>query len=146
MTDLCPSCGSARTRRHGYTAAGRPRVECRDCGRRLVIPNEKEKALLTEKKTGLSGVVTLDRVRDRYDIKSAILRELEKIEPGTLVAETELCFRAAGTDKNRFRRAVENNEDDFRAHRVRLQVEKGEARWYWGSAKDVAQAEGMRDQ
>lgn len=96
-------------------------------------------------KTGPAGVVTLEKVKARYDIKSAILRELAKIEPGTLLSEAELCIRAAGTDKNRFRRAVENNTEAFEAHRVRLQVEQGEPRWYWGNAKDVAMAAEIRD-
>ena len=92
-----------------------------------------------------SGIISLEKIISRYDIKAAILRELEKIEKGTLVSEQELCQRAAGIDKNRFRRTVENNEELFKTRRVKLRIDEGEAKIFWGSAADIAEATRMRD-
>lgn len=92
------------------------------------------------------GVVTLDAVRARYDIAAAIRRELGKLRPGVLVVESEMRVRAAGKDANRFRRAVENC-DEFKAHRIKLQLdpEGAEACWYWGDSSTVAAAAKVRD-
>ena len=92
-----------------------------------------------------SGFVSLEKIKTKLDIAAAILRELETVPKGTLIAEQELCQRAAGQDRNRFRRAVENGEDTFRTRRVRLKLDEGEARWFWGHAEDIAEALKIRD-
>lgn len=92
-----------------------------------------------------SGLVSLEKVILKYDIRSAILRELAQIPKGKLISEVELCQRAAGTDKNRFRRTVENNEAEFRPFRIRLKLDEGEARWYWADSSTVEAAQRMRD-
>src|SRR4030042_132879 len=127
----CPACKSTNTWRRGFTS-GHQRIYCKDCKRRLSVPGERKKTM--DVKTGSSGIVTLEKVINRFDIKAAILRELGKIEKGTLILEQELCQRAAGQDKNRFRRTVENNADLFRLNRVKLKLDEGEPKYYWGSA------------
>jgi hypothetical protein len=92
-----------------------------------------------------SGLISLDKVIQKYDIRSAILRELALIPKGKLISEVELCQRAAGTDKNRFRRTVENNEAEFRPLRILLKLDEGEKRWYWADRETVEAAQRMRD-
>lgn len=94
-----------------------------------------------------AGVVTLDQVRKRYDIASAIRDAIAAIPPGSLVLEREMCTRTAGKDNNRFRRAVENTPE-FKMFRAKLKLDpdSGEALWYWGSAVDIAEAVRLRDE
>jgi hypothetical protein len=94
----------------------------------------------------IGGFVSLDKVRARYDISAAIERELAALPRGRLVLEADLCQRAAGTDRNRFRRTVENNEARFGANRIKLRLDdSSDGRWYWGHADDVAEAARIRD-
>ena len=92
------------------------------------------------------GIITLESVRARYDIAAAIRREIARLKPGALILESEMRLRAAGKDASRFRRAVENT-DEFKAHRIRLQLgpDGGEAQWYWGDASTVCAAIRVRD-
>jgi len=92
-----------------------------------------------------SGLISLDKVLQRYDIRAAILRELALVPKGKLLSEVELCQRAAGTDKNRFRRTVENNEAEFRPLRIRLKLDEGEAKWYWAGRETIEAAQRIRD-
>jgi len=91
------------------------------------------------------GFVSLERIIQKFDIRSAILRELGTIPKDKLISEVELCQRAAGTDKNRFRRTVENNEAEFRPLRIRLKLDEGEPKWYWGEKTTVEAAQRIRD-
>jgi hypothetical protein len=91
------------------------------------------------------GIISLDKVIAHYDIKSAILRELAKVAKGKLISEAELCQRAAASDRNRFRRCVENNTELFQAMRIKLRLDEGEPKWWWGHAEDVAEAQKIRD-
>jgi hypothetical protein len=92
------------------------------------------------------GFISLDSVIRRYDIRAAILREVAALPEGKLIAEAELCTRAAGTDKNRFRRTVENNPDTFNPLRIKLKLDTGnEGKWYWGKAQDISAALQIRD-
>jgi len=92
----------------------------------------------TERKTGL---ISLTKVMERYDIKAAILKALATIPRGQLVVEADLCQKAAGKDRNRFRRTVENNNEEFRVLRIKLKLdESSEGKWYWGHPDDVAEA------
>lgn len=101
--------------------------------------------MTSETKPASSGVVTLEKIKSRFDITATIMRELEKVEKGTLISEAELCQRAAGYDKNRFRRTVENNEELFHSHRVKLKLDEGDPKWYWGAKSDIEEATRMRD-
>lgn len=92
-----------------------------------------------------SAYVSLDKIRARYDITAAIDRELLKLPRGKLISETEFCQRVAGYDKNRFRRSVENNEAKYSVHRVKLRLDDGDPKWFWGAAPDVAEAQRIRD-
>jgi len=97
----------------------------------------------TESKTGL---ISLGKVKDRYDIKTAILKALAAIPREQLVVEADLCQRAAGTDRNRFRRTVENNNEEFKVLRIKLRLEDGsEGKWYWGHPDDIAEARRLRE-
>ena len=92
------------------------------------------------------GLVSLDRIRERYDIKAAILREVGKLGKGKLISENELAERAAGKDRNRFRRAVENGADELGPMRIKLRLDdSSEGKWYWGRAADIAEATRIRD-
>jgi hypothetical protein len=93
-----------------------------------------------------SGYISLDAICKKFDIKSAILREIGKIPKGKLIAESEFSVRTAGTDKNRFRRCVENNGDEFRPYRIRLKIDDAyDGKWFWGRQEDISAALRMRD-
>lgn len=93
-----------------------------------------------------SGLVSLEKVIQRYDFRAAIYRELAVIPQGKLISEAELCQRVAGTDKSRFNRCRENNEAEFRPLRIKLRLDdSSEGRWYWGAALDIAEAQRIRD-
>ena len=143
----CPACGSTRTWRQGRSS-GRQRIYCNDCRRRLIAAGERVMPIGTHDSTRppkSGGVITLEKIKNRFDISSAIMRELEKVEKGTLISEAELCQRAAGYDKNRFRRCVENGEELFRMRRVKLKLDEGDPKWFWGSVEDIEAATKMRD-
>ena len=92
-----------------------------------------------------SGLISIDKVLQRYDIRAAIFRELALIPKGKLLSEVELCQRAAGTDKYRFRRAIENNEAELRPFRIRLKLDEGEAKWFWADRETIEAAQRIRD-
>lgn len=96
-------------------------------------------------KTESSAYVSLDKIRARYDIAAAIDRELLKLPRGKLISEAEFCQRVAGYDKNRFRRCVENNDAKYGPHMIKLRLDEGDPKWFWGSAQDVSEALKMRD-
>jgi len=92
------------------------------------------------------GLVSLQKIIEKYDIRSAIFRELAALPKGQLIAEAELCQRATGQDRNRFRRTVENNADEFRPYRIKLRLdESSEGKFYWGHPEDIAEAQRIRD-
>lgn len=92
------------------------------------------------------GLVSLDKIIQKYDIKAAIERELSSLPKGKLLEEGELCRRVAGTDRQRFRRTVENNPDAVRLHRIKLRLdEASEGKFFWGSAADIAEALRIKD-
>jgi hypothetical protein len=75
-----------------------------------------------------------------------IRRQVGQIPKGQLLPEEELCRLTAGRDRNRFRRAIENNPDEFKMHRVRLRLDEStDGKWFWGRAADVAEAIRIRD-
>lgn len=92
-----------------------------------------------------SAYVSLDKIRARYDIAAAIEKELLKLPGGKLILESEFCQRVAGYDKNRFRRCVENNEERYAHRRVKLRLDDGDPKWFWGNREDVEAAQRMRD-
>lgn len=143
MGILCPACGSDNTVKAGREA-GKQRVFCRSCRRRMAVGEKitmKPEAQLTS-----GGTVSLDKVRSRYDTVALIVREIQAIPAGELMPERELCRRSVGTDACRFRRTVENNMDRFREHRVKLKLDEGEPKWFYGQTQDVKAAEAMRDE
>lgn len=91
------------------------------------------------------GIVSLEKVIQKYDIAAAILRELAQLPQGKLLSEQELCQRVAGTDRSRFRRTVENNPDRFRPLRIQLKLDEGEKKWWWGNDSDISEAQRIRD-
>jgi hypothetical protein len=63
-----------------------------------------------------------------------------------LLPQDELCRLTVGRDRNRFRRAIDNNPDLVRAHRVRLCLDDStEGKFYWGHEADVQEAARLRD-
>jgi hypothetical protein len=93
-----------------------------------------------------AGVVSLAAVREKLDTRSAIIREISALPGDQLIEDRELRQKACGHDANRFRRTVENNADFFKQYRVKLRLDEGEARWYWGRAETIAEALRLRDQ
>ena len=93
-----------------------------------------------------AAFVSLSSIREKLDIAEAIKREIQKIPKGKLILEDEMCRRTAGKDRNRFRRAVDNNAEFFRAHRVKLKLDDGgEGKFFWGQDADIAEAVRIRD-
>jgi hypothetical protein len=85
-------------------------------------------------------------VRDRLDVAAMIRRQIGAVPKGQLIPEDELCRLTAGRDRNRFRRAVENNPDLARQHRVRLRLDDStDGKFYWGHETDIQEAVRLRD-
>lgn len=90
--------------------------------------------------------VSLAAVRERFDVAAAIRRTIADVKRGTLMPEDELCRLTAGRDRSRFRRAIENNPDLARAHRVRLRLDDStDGKFFWGHETDIAEAVRLRD-
>jgi hypothetical protein len=90
--------------------------------------------------------VSLVAVRDRLDVAAMIRKQVSGIPKGQLIPEDELCRLTAGRDRNRFRRAVENNPDLARQHRVRLRLDDStDGKFYWGRESDIQEAVRLRD-
>lgn len=94
-----------------------------------------------------AGTITLDAVAARYDTAASIRAYVSGLRKGVLKLEREVCQQTAGKDAGRFRRAVENNSDEFKAYRIRLKLDQDqpEGSWYWGSRETIAQAVRLRD-
>ena len=97
--------------------------------------------------TSGAGLVTLADVRQRFDIPAAIKRELGRLGKGQLMPEDELCRLTAGRDRNRFRRAVDNNPALPQTHRVKLRLDdSGDGKFFWGNAADISEARHIYEQ
>ncbi len=93
-----------------------------------------------------SPLVSLESLKAKFDTAGAIRRELAALPKGKLIPEYELRQLVCGYDANRFRRAVENNADEFRPNRVKLRIDKAsDGKWFWGCVEDVAELERARD-
>jgi hypothetical protein len=104
------------------------------------------RAPTAEVKKETPTIISLDKVKTRYDVKAAIERELSKLFRGKLISEDELRQRTAGKDRNRFRKVVDNNPELVRPLRIKISLgEDEEPRWYWGHKDDVAEAKAYRD-
>lgn len=115
---------------------------------RAVIGNTPQvvDSLVLEGNVKEMGTVDLSSVIKRYDIKAAILNELSALPEGKLISEAELCNRTSGTDKNRFRRTVENNPDIFNPLRIKLKLDAAsDGKYFWGRASDIGAALKIRD-
>ena len=131
---IAKSCGA----HHGEVDAVRR-------GEQVPDPGTAERFLKREPATA-PAAISLARVKERFDIAAAITRALSTVKRGTLLPEDELCRLTAGRDRSRFRRAVENNPELSRAHRVRLRLDdSSEGKFYWGHAEDIAEAIRLRD-
>ncbi len=114
-------------------------------GEQVSDPGTAERFLKREPATAPAGI-SLAAVKERFDIAAAIARVLREIKHGTLLPEDELCRLTAGRDRTRFRRAVENNPELSRAHRVRLRLDDStDGKYYWGHESDIAEAVRLRD-
>jgi len=96
-----------------------------------------------------AGKITLQQIRDRFDMKAAIYRTLSDLARGELIVETDLRQVVAASsvsERARFTRTVEESEEEFRPFRIRMKFRRdGEERWYWGHKDDVAAACSLRD-
>jgi hypothetical protein len=93
------------------------------------------------------GYVSLEKIINFYDIKASIKREIDNLPKGQLLPESEFIQRTAGSDRNRFRRTVENNAEEFKPFRIKLRIDgSADGRWYWGRSFDIAKALLIRDQ
>jgi hypothetical protein len=114
-------------------------------GEQVPDPGTAEQFPKQEPASAPAGI-SLAAVKQRFDIAGAISRAVKEIRRGTLLPEDELCRLTAGRDRSRFRRAVENNPELSRAHRVRLRLDdSSEGKFYWGHAEDIAEAIRLRD-
>ena len=119
-------------------------IQCQTCHKYSTLKDEIVMQGVTVA-TPASGLINLSQVIERYDIASAIRREIAALPKGRLILETELCQKTAGTDRNRFRRTLDNNADGFKAFRILLKLDEGEKKWYWGSISDISEALKIRD-
>jgi len=95
---------------------------------------------------GVGAAVSMSDVRQKLDTAAAIRREIVAIKRDHLVPEEELCRLTAGRDRNRFRRAVDNNPELARAHRIKLRLDEStEGKFFWGHAEDITEAARLRD-
>lgn len=114
-------------------------------GEQVSDPGTAEQFPTRQPATAPAGI-SLAAVREKLDVAAMIRREVSKIPGGQLIPEDEMCRLTAGRDRNRFRRAVENNADVFRPHRVRLRLDdSSDGKWYWGRAADITEAARIRD-
>jgi len=92
-------------------------------------------------------VIALSEVREKLDIAARIRKCLKTLKNGSLMAEPEFRTLVCGGDANRFRRAVENNVDEFRPYftRLRLGMEEREPRMYWGTRAAIAEVERLKN-
>ena len=91
------------------------------------------------------GIISLDKIREKFDVVALMLAELSRLPKGTLISEQELCQRVANTDRQRFRRTVENNVEQFKVLRIKLKLDEGEPKWFWGNVPDIQEAMKIRD-
>jgi hypothetical protein len=140
---VCPKCGSDKVHRQGKQG-GRQMIQCQTCHKYSTLKDDPVTQVLTIVAPA-SGFINLSQVIEKYDVASAIRRELAALPKGRLILEAELCQKTSGTDRNRFRRTLDNNADGFRAFRILLKLDEGEKKWYWGSISDVEQALKIRD-
>lgn len=89
-------------------------------------------------------LLSLAKVKFRYDVLAAIQREMLNIPRGKFILEDDLRQLAAGKDRNKFRKVVENNIDLFRPLRVKITMDDVE-RWYWGHRDDVAEVVSLKE-
>ena len=90
-------------------------------------------------------IITLGAVREKLDTRAAIMKEISALPADELIEDREMRQRAIGHDATRFRRTVENNADFFRQYRIKLRLDEGEGRWYWGRAETIAEALRLRE-
>ena len=114
-------------------------------GKSLRMPQE---IIVPEVKRSDAASISIDQIRKRFDVVTSIRKEIERIKPGIVIPEREMSIRTAGKDYARFRRAVENNAEEFKKNRIKLKLDPdaGEGTWFWGSAYDVAEAIRLRDE
>lgn len=88
------------------------------------------------------ATISLAAVRERFDIAAAIKRELARLGRGKILPEEDLCRLTAGKDRNRFRRALDNNPELVKVHRIKMRLDDSSAdgKFYWGGAAEIAEA------
>lgn len=112
------------------------------------VPVESTTVLKPESlvKPELSAYVSLDLICEKLDVKSAIFREIGKIPKNKVIPEAEMISRTAGTDRNRFRRIIENNAEEFRPYRTMVKTKEfPNGSWFWASAEAIARINKLRD-
>jgi hypothetical protein len=84
--------------------------------------------------------VSLSQLEKRYDVKSAIESVLSTLPPERLIQESDMAQRAAGGDRNRFRWFLDTHLDAFKDNRIKLRLDGGPSRWYWGTVDTIKKA------
>jgi hypothetical protein len=111
----------------------------------LPMPENRPNPAPTAVQAAQPGLISVADLRFKLDVKAAILRTIKDLPPGQVVLENELALTVAGSDRNKFRRIVENNADVFKPLRVSLRVDgNSEGRWHWGKAEDIAELERLK--
>lgn len=84
--------------------------------------------------------VSLSQLEKRYDIRAAIKVALGNLPEGRLILESEMSQRVVGDERNRFRWFLDTNLAEYQDYRIKLRLDGGPARWYWGTKDTIKKA------
>jgi hypothetical protein len=84
-------------------------------------------------------------VREKYDVAAAIEKAVGDIPKGKLISDNEMCSRTCGTDRSRFRRCLDNNAPRLNRFRIKLKLDDGDQKYYWGREVDIKEAGRLKE-
>ncbi len=91
------------------------------------------------------GLISLATVREKYDVASAIEKAVLGIPKGKLISDSEMCARVCGSDRARYRRCLDNFAARLNPFRIKLKLDDGEPKYYWGRRSDIQEASRLRE-
>ncbi len=91
------------------------------------------------------ALVDLNKVYEFYSVEEAIMRGIDNIPEGKLILETEFIKVICRKDFCKFHRFVSSNEEKFGKYRIKLKLDFGDSKWYWGKENTVLEAKRIRD-
>ena len=90
-------------------------------------------------------LVDIGKVRERYDIDDAILRGVNEIPEGKLILETEFIRLVCHQNYVTFHRYINSNESKFSKYRLKLKLDYGDPKWYWGRESTIKEAKRIKE-